>query len=138
MMRRPKYRKRGATRGLIISSFGTQLSHAASSFLVLKCWAAFPMCDNRTLRVVRSENSVLRHTTKEIADRHADHHCSRGDVLLCIIRNLRVAVVPPSVAGGNITQGMVYAFGPTETLILRDYLVACLQSPQCQAWMKRR
>jgi len=75
----------------------------------------------------------LGHTTPEIAGKHSRSSLREGDVLLCIIRNLRVAIVPHGIDGANITQGMVRirpgrrALGP--------YLAAYLESPYAQRWM---
>ncbi len=81
--------------------------------------------------------SELRHTTKVIAAKHSRSELRAGDVLLCIIRNLRVAVVPPGLDGANITQGSV-RIRPAETLVRGDYLAAYLESPHAQAWLMRR
>jgi type I restriction enzyme S subunit len=49
----------------------------------------------------------LAHTSPEIAHQYRRTALQAGDVLLCIIRNLRVAIVPAGIDGANITQGMV-------------------------------
>lgn len=79
----------------------------------------------------------LRHTSSEIAARHERSRLQAGDVLLCIIRNLRVAVVPKGIDGANLTQGTVRIRARSDVL-LGSYLAAYLTSPQAQGWMKRR
>jgi len=76
----------------------------------------------------------LRHTAPEIAAKHKRSSLREGDVLLCIIRNLRVAVSPRGINGANITQGMV-RIRPGKR-ILGEYLAAYLESPYTQRWMK--
>ena len=79
----------------------------------------------------------LRHTTNEIAGKHTRSELRGGDVLLCIIRNLRVAIVPKKLAGANITQGTV-RIRPSSDQVLAPYLAHYLASPTAQHWMKRR
>jgi type I restriction enzyme S subunit len=79
----------------------------------------------------------LRHTSSEIAGKHERSRLQVGDVLLCIIRNLRVAVVPEGIDGANLTQGTVRIRARSEVLI-GSYLAAYLTSPHAQGWMKRR
>ena len=79
----------------------------------------------------------LRHTTRAIAARHGRSSLAEGDVLLCIIRNLRVAIVPKDLEGANITQGSV-RIRPDKRYISSQYLAAYLASPSAQAWMRRR
>lgn len=79
----------------------------------------------------------LRHTTREIAAKHERSALCEGDVLLCIIRNLRVALVPRGLDGANITQGTV-RIRADRSVVFREYLAAYLASPHAQAWMKRR
>ena len=79
----------------------------------------------------------LRRTSPEIAGRHERSRLQAGDVLLCIIRNLRVAVVPEGIDGANLTQGTVRIRARSDFL-LNSYLAAYLASPQAQGWMKRR
>jgi type I restriction enzyme, S subunit len=79
----------------------------------------------------------LRHTTREIAAKHERSSLREGDVLLCIIRNLRVAVVPKGLDGGNITQGMV-RIRVNSAVADRDFIALYLMSPPAQSWMKRR
>lgn len=78
----------------------------------------------------------LGRTAPEIAAKHARSELRPGDVLLCIIRNLRVAIVPDGLDGANITQGMVRVRpGPA---VLGPYLASYLESPHAQRWMKDR
>lgn len=78
----------------------------------------------------------LRHTTPAIAAKHARSTLGAGDVLLCIIRNLRVAMVPKGLDGANITQGMV-RLRPGQH-VRGDFLAAYLACPAAQGWMKAR
>lgn len=78
----------------------------------------------------------LRHTTREIAAKHGRSSLRADDVLLCIIRNLRAAVVPSGIDGANITQGTVRL--RCANFIRPAYLAAYLESPHAQAWMKER
>jgi type I restriction enzyme S subunit len=78
----------------------------------------------------------LRHTSTEIASKHGRSQLQPDDVLLCIIRNLRVAIVPPEIAGANITQGTV-RLRPSEAVMPR-FLAMWLKAPPAQGWMKRR
>jgi type I restriction enzyme S subunit len=78
----------------------------------------------------------IRHTSQEIARKHDRSSLRGGDVLLCIIRNLRVALVTKALDGANITQGSV-RLRPSHW-ILGPYLVAFLSSRYAQAWMKSR
>ncbi len=75
-------------------------------------------------------------TSPEIASKHKRSELRVGDVLLCVIRHLRVAVVPIGVDGANLTQGTV-RLRPSNR-ILAEYLCHYLASPQAQEWMKAR
>lgn len=77
----------------------------------------------------------LARTSREIAAKHERSALLEGDVLLCIIRHLRVAVVPPGIDGANLTQGTV-RIRPAD-FITADYLAAYLAAPPAQHWMKR-
>jgi type I restriction enzyme S subunit len=57
-------------------------------------------------------------------------------VLLCIIRHLKVAIVPKGIDGANLTQGTV-RLRPSDA-ITGPYLAAYLESPAAQGWMKER
>jgi len=78
----------------------------------------------------------LAHTSPEIADRYRGSALQEGDVLLGIIRNLRVAIVPPGLDGANITQGMV-RIRPRPG-VEGGYLALYLGSPAAQRWMHDR
>lgn len=78
----------------------------------------------------------LAHTSPEIAGKHRRSELREGDVLLCIIRNLRVAIVPSGIDGANITQGMV-RIRPSSA-VLGEYLAIYLASPTAQRWMHDR
>jgi type I restriction enzyme, S subunit len=78
----------------------------------------------------------LARTTPEIAARHDRSSLQQGDVLLCIIRHLKVAIVPAGIDGANLTQGTV-RLRPSQ-VILGPYLAGYLAGPTAQAWMKER
>lgn len=78
----------------------------------------------------------LRRTKPEIAAKHSRSELREGDVLLCIIRNLRVAMVPEGLDGANLTQGTVRLRPGSH--VRGDYLAAYLASPAPQGWMKAR
>lgn len=79
---------------------------------------------------------ALGRTAPEIARKHGRSALLEGDVLLGIIRNLRVAIVPAGLDGANITQGMV-RIRPGDKVLGR-YLAAYLESPYAQRWMHDR
>ncbi len=74
----------------------------------------------------------LWRTSPEIAAKHSRSSLLAGGVLLCIIRHLKVATVPPRLDGANLTQCTV-RLRPSG-IVLGPYLA----SPQAQAWMKAR
>jgi type I restriction enzyme S subunit len=76
----------------------------------------------------------LARTSTELASKHQRTALQAGDVLLCIIRNLRVAIVPPGIDGANITQGMV-RIRPGNR-ILGEYLAYYLSAPNTQQRMR--
>jgi type I restriction enzyme S subunit len=78
----------------------------------------------------------LWHTSPEIAAAHSRSELAEGDVLLCIIRHLKVAIVPSGLDGGNVTQGTV-RMRPSSA-ILGSYLARFLEGPSAQGWMKAR
>jgi type I restriction enzyme S subunit len=78
----------------------------------------------------------LAHTSAEIAERYRGSALREGDVLLGLIRNLRVAIVPPGLDGANITQGMV-RIRPRPG-VEGGYLKLYLESPAAQRWMHDR
>jgi type I restriction enzyme S subunit len=75
-------------------------------------------------------------TSPEIAAKHERSSLREGDVLLCIIRHLKVAVVPMGMDGANLTQGTV-RMRPSN-VITAPYLARYLESPIAQGWMKGR
>jgi type I restriction enzyme S subunit len=75
-------------------------------------------------------------TSPEIAAKHERSSVLEGDVLLCIIRHLKVATVPKGIDGANLTQGTV-RLRPSEA-ISGPFLAAYLESPAAQGWMKER
>lgn len=78
----------------------------------------------------------LWRTTPEIAAAHNRSALVEGDVLLCIIRHLKVAIVPSGLDGANVTQGTV-RLRPSSA-ILGPYLARYLEGPSAQGWMKAR
>lgn len=83
------------------------------------------------------DTAKLRHTTREIADKHSRSQLAAGDVLLCIIRYLRVAIVPAPLDGANITQGMV-RIRCEHSVAEPTYVAWFLRGPWAQTWMKGR
>ncbi len=78
----------------------------------------------------------LLRTTPEIASKHGRSELREGDVLLCVIRNRKVAVVPGGLDGANLTQGTVRIRpGPSSRA---QYLASYLESPIAQGWMQER
>jgi type I restriction enzyme S subunit len=78
----------------------------------------------------------LLRTSADIAAKHKRSELREGDVLLCVIRHLRVAIVPAGIDGANLTQGTV-RMRPSDQ-VLGPYLAQYLASPQAQSWMKDR
>lgn len=78
----------------------------------------------------------LWRTTPEIAAKHERSSLQAGDVLLCIIRHLKVAIVPEGLDGANLTQGTV-RLRPSEATTAQ-FLAGFLASPTAQGWMKAR
>ena len=75
----------------------------------------------------------LRRTTPEIAANYKRSALLPGDVLLSIVGTIgKTAVVPPELAGANITQSSVRIRVP-ESVALPRYLAYHLQSPQLVA-----
>jgi type I restriction enzyme, S subunit len=75
-------------------------------------------------------------TSPEIAAKHERSSLLEGDVLLCIIRYLKVALVPAGLNGANLTQGTV-RMRPS-SVMTGPYLARYLESPIGQGWMKDR
>ncbi|MEV0232665.1 restriction endonuclease subunit S [Nonomuraea sp. NPDC050786] len=76
----------------------------------------------------------LAHTSTDIASKRQRTALREGDVLLCIIRNLRVAIVAPGIDGANITQGMV-RIRPGSNIVGK-YLAYYLSAPSTQQRMR--
>lgn len=75
----------------------------------------------------------LLRTSKEIAQRYERASLRGGDVLLGIIRATKVAIVPKSIDGANITQGTA-RFRPSSA-ITTDFLAGWLDTPYAQGWL---
>ncbi|WP_418126186.1 restriction endonuclease subunit S [Variovorax sp. 160MFSha2.1] len=75
----------------------------------------------------------LLHTSPEIAQRYGRSALQGGDVLLGIIRATKVAIVPESLTGANITQGTA-RFRPSD-LICTEFLAIALEAPETQRWL---
>ena len=78
------------------------------------------------------ENQLLK-TSQAIADRYSRASLQGGDVLLGIIRATKVAIVPHSLTGANITQGTA-RFRPSSAVYTK-YLAIALEAPSTQAWL---
>lgn len=78
----------------------------------------------------------LLRTHPDIAAKHSRSELRGGDVLLCVIRHLKVAVVPSALEGGNLTQGTV-RMRPS-FCVGSKYLAHYLAGPVAQSWMKQR
>ncbi len=78
----------------------------------------------------------LWRTAPAVAAKHERSRLEGGDVLLCVIRHLKVAIVPPALTGANLTQGTV-RLRPSR-VVLGRYLALYLESPVAQTWMKSR
>ena len=76
----------------------------------------------------------LRRAVPERAAKFARATLAPGDVLISKDGTIgRVAVVPPQLAGGNITQHVMRA--PIHELMCRDYVVSAIRSDVCQKWL---
>jgi type I restriction enzyme S subunit len=84
----------------------------------------------------RIQVEQLWKTTPMIAAKHMRSELREGDVLLCVIRHLRVAIVPAGIDGANLTQGTV-RLRPSSKVNNR-FLAHYLKSPIAQTWMKDR
>lgn len=75
----------------------------------------------------------VRKTAPEIAARYRRAALLPGDVLLSIVGTIgKVAVVPPELAGANITQSSV-RIRPNPELLTSEFLELQLRSPQVRA-----
>lgn len=76
----------------------------------------------------------LRRAAPERAAKFARATLAPGDILISKDGTIgRVAVVPPELAGGNITQHVMRA--PIHELMCRDYVVWAIRSDSCQKWL---
>jgi len=76
----------------------------------------------------------LRRTSRERAAKFARATLAPGDVLISKDGTIgRVAVVPPELAGGNITQHVMRA--PINAAMFRNYVVWAIRSNGCQRWL---
>lgn len=76
----------------------------------------------------------LRRAAPERAAKFARATLAPGDVLISKDGTIgRVAVVPPQLAGGNITQHVMRA--PIHEQMCRDYVVWTIRSDFCQKWL---
>jgi type I restriction enzyme S subunit len=84
----------------------------------------------------RVDVASLHRTSREIADAYARASLKAGDLLLAIRGTYgRVAVVPPELEGGNITQDTVRL--DISAQVDRNYVSVCLRAPVEQAYFKR-
>lgn len=76
----------------------------------------------------------LKRASHERAAKFARATLAPGDVLISKDGTIgRVAVVPPELAGGNITQHVMRA--PIHAIMLRDFVVWAVRSDWCQHWL---
>jgi type I restriction enzyme S subunit len=76
----------------------------------------------------------LRRASRERAAKFARATLASGDVLISKDGTIgRVAVVPPELAGGNITQHVMRA--PIHSMMVRDFVVWAVRSEWCQHWL---
>jgi type I restriction enzyme S subunit len=77
----------------------------------------------------------LRKTSIERAKKFVRATLEEGDLLISKDGTIgRVAVVPPELVGGNITQHVMRA--PIHRFIDKRYIVWAIRSPFCQRWLK--
>lgn len=77
----------------------------------------------------------LKKTSVERAKKFARATLAEGDLLISKDGTIgRVAVVPPELVGGNITQHVMRA--PIHSFMDRNYVVWAVRSPFCQRWLK--
>jgi type I restriction enzyme, S subunit len=76
----------------------------------------------------------LKRASRERAAKFARATLAPGDVLISKDGTIgRVAVVPPELAGGNITQHVMRA--PIHAMMMRDFVVWTVRSDWCQHWL---
>ncbi|NOD62716.1 restriction endonuclease subunit S [Ruegeria sp. HKCCD6109] len=79
------------------------------------------------------QTSQLLKTSPEIAKKYERASLKGGDILLGIIRATKVAIVPSSIEGANITQGTA-RFRPSN-VISTEFLAYWLASKTAQSWL---
>lgn len=79
------------------------------------------------------QTDQLLKTSPEIAKKYERASLKAGDILLGIIRATKVAIVPASIEGANITQGTA-RFRPSN-VTSTDYLAHWLASKRAQSWL---
>jgi type I restriction enzyme S subunit len=78
--------------------------------------------------------SLLRKTSVERVRKFSRATLKAGDLLISKDGTIgRVAVVPPELEGGNITQHVMRA--PIHSFVNRNYIILAVQSPYCQGWL---
>jgi type I restriction enzyme, S subunit len=77
----------------------------------------------------------LTYTTHEIAAQYSRSTLATGDVVLCIIRNIKVAIVPIELDGGNISR-TIARLRPS-SIIRGKYLATVLDSPFARRWFSQ-
>ena len=76
----------------------------------------------------------LKRTSPERAAKFARATLAPGDVLISKDGTIgRVAVVPPELEGGNITQHVMRA--PIHSMMVRSFVVWAIRSDLCQRWL---
>jgi len=76
----------------------------------------------------------LKKTSIDLARKFARATLKAGDILISKDGTIgRVAVVPPELEGGNITQHVMRA--PSHEYVKRSFLVWAIRSPICQKWL---
>jgi type I restriction enzyme S subunit len=82
----------------------------------------------------RIDVSTLKRTSHDRAAKFARATLAAGDVLISKDGTIgRVAVVPPELAGGNITQHVMRA--PIHAAMFRNFAVWAIRSDRCQRWL---
>jgi restriction endonuclease S subunit len=95
-----------------------------------------PYIRGQDLRDGYVSTDSLKRTSVEISEQYSRAQLSTGDVLLGIIRSLRVAIVPEELDGAQITQGTA-RIRPGEK-IDSSYLAHWLRSASAQTWFRGR
>jgi type I restriction enzyme S subunit len=82
----------------------------------------------------RIDVAALRRASKARAAKFARATLAAGDVLISKDGTIgRVAVVPPELEGGNITQHLVRA--SIHPILVREYVVFAIRAPEMQRWL---